>query len=68
MFVLGPSGLKVGRLLHWRERLEGLKQAGDWLGAFHAAMELYDGKAKVRHFQNSVLTWCSLDSHCLRGQ
>jgi hypothetical protein len=50
MFVLGPSGLKVGRLLHWKERLEGLKQAGDWLGAFHAAMELYDGKAKVRHF------------------
>lgn len=50
MFVIGPSALKVGRLLHWKERLEGLRQAGDWLGAFHAAMELFDGKAKVRKY------------------
>ncbi|EMS47517.1 Vacuolar protein sorting-associated protein 8-like protein [Triticum urartu] len=43
VYILGPSFLTVSRLLPWKERIEALKMAGDWMGALDMAMKLYDG-------------------------
>uniref|UniRef100_A0ACD5Z2U5 Uncharacterized protein n=2 Tax=Avena sativa TaxID=4498 RepID=A0ACD5Z2U5_AVESA len=43
VYILGPSFLTVSRLLPWKERIEALKRAGDWMGALDMAMKLYDG-------------------------
>ncbi|KAF7104037.1 hypothetical protein CFC21_104966 [Triticum aestivum] len=43
VYILGPSFLTVSRLLPWKERIEALKRAGDWMGAMDMAMKLYDG-------------------------
>lgn len=45
IYVLGPSHLVVSRLLPWKERIEVLRRAGDWMGALNMAMTLYDGEA-----------------------
>lgn len=46
LYLLGPSQLWRARLLPWRERIKALQDAGDWMGAFHIAMELFDGRAR----------------------
>ncbi|KAK4425213.1 Vacuolar protein sorting-associated protein 8 [Sesamum alatum] len=43
IYVLGPEHLIVFRLLSWKERIEVLRKAGDWMGALNMAMTLYDG-------------------------
>ncbi|PNT65776.1 hypothetical protein BRADI_3g02497v3 [Brachypodium distachyon] len=43
VYILGPNFLTVSRLLPWKERIEALKRAGDWMGALDMAMKLYDG-------------------------
>ncbi|KAE8804581.1 vacuolar protein sorting-associated protein 8 [Hordeum vulgare] len=43
VYILGPSFLTVSRLLPWKERIEALKGAGDWMGAMDMAMKLYGG-------------------------
>ncbi|CAI9090000.1 OLC1v1024674C6 [Oldenlandia corymbosa var. corymbosa] len=45
IYVLGPSHLLICRLLPWKERIEVLRRAGDWMGALNMAMTLYDGQA-----------------------
>ncbi|KAL3517335.1 hypothetical protein ACH5RR_024237 [Cinchona calisaya] len=45
IYILGPSHLVVSRLLPWKERIEVLRRAGDWMGALNMAMTLYDGQA-----------------------
>ncbi|KAH9613347.1 hypothetical protein KSS87_008185 [Heliosperma pusillum] len=45
IYVLAPTHLVVSRLLLWRERIQVLRDAGDWMGAFNMAMTLYDGQA-----------------------
>ncbi|KAG9455232.1 hypothetical protein H6P81_008136 [Aristolochia fimbriata] len=45
IYVLGPSNLVVSRLLPWKERIQVLHKAGDWMGALDMAMRLYDGHA-----------------------
>lgn len=45
VYVLGPMHLVVSRLLPWKERIQVLKKAGDWMGALNMAMTLYDGQA-----------------------
>ncbi|KAL9245443.1 hypothetical protein vseg_019100 [Gypsophila vaccaria] len=45
IYVLAPTHLVVSRLLLWRERIQVLRNAGDWMGAFNMAMTLYDGQA-----------------------
>lgn len=45
IYVLGPMHLVVSRLLPWKERIQVLRKAGDWMGALNMAMTLYDGQA-----------------------
>ncbi|KAE8703626.1 vacuolar protein sorting-associated protein 8-like protein isoform X2 [Hibiscus syriacus] len=45
VYVLGPTHLTVCRLLPWKERIQVLQKAGDWMGALNMAMTLYDGQA-----------------------
>ncbi|KAK2993311.1 hypothetical protein RJ640_006799 [Escallonia rubra] len=45
IYILGPTHLVVSRLLPWKERIEVLRKAGDWMGALNMAMTLYDGQA-----------------------
>ncbi|KAF7138427.1 hypothetical protein RHSIM_Rhsim07G0000300 [Rhododendron simsii] len=45
IYVLGPMHLIVCRLLPWKERIQVLRKAGDWMGALNMAMTLYDGQA-----------------------
>ncbi|KAF5732004.1 vacuolar protein sorting-associated protein 8 isoform X1 [Tripterygium wilfordii] len=37
--------LIVSRLLPWKERIQVLQRAGDWMGTLNMAMTLYDGQA-----------------------
>uniref|UniRef100_J3L970 RING-type domain-containing protein n=2 Tax=Oryza brachyantha TaxID=4533 RepID=J3L970_ORYBR len=46
VYILGPNFLTVSRLLPWKERIEALKRAGDWMGALDMAMKLYDGQTQ----------------------
>lgn len=46
IYLLGPTWLLRSRLLPWKERIQALQNAGDWMGALHMAMELYDGNAQ----------------------
>lgn len=45
LYILRPSQLVVSRLLSWKERIEVLHKAGDWMSALNMAMSLYDGQA-----------------------
>ncbi|KAK4848694.1 hypothetical protein QYF36_016176 [Acer negundo] len=45
IYVLGPMHLVVSCLLPWKERIQVLRKAGDWMGALNMAMTLYDGQA-----------------------
>lgn len=45
LYILGPTHLVVSRLLPWKERIQVLKKAGDWMGALNMSMTLYDGQA-----------------------
>ncbi|CAK7348627.1 unnamed protein product [Dovyalis caffra] len=45
VYILGPTHLIVSRLLPWKERIQVLRSAGDWMGALNMAMTLYDGQA-----------------------
>ncbi|XVF33081.1 hypothetical protein REPUB_Repub17cG0137500 [Reevesia pubescens] len=45
VYILGPMHLVVCRLLPWKERIQVLRKAGDWMGALNMAMTLYDGHA-----------------------
>ncbi|KAK4578132.1 hypothetical protein RGQ29_028320 [Quercus rubra] len=45
VYILGPMHLAVCRLLPWKERIQVLRKAGDWMGALNMSMTLYDGQA-----------------------
>ncbi|KAL5572209.1 hypothetical protein UlMin_021806 [Ulmus minor] len=45
IYVLGPTHLIVSRLLPWKERIQVLRKAGDWMGSLNMAMTIYDGQA-----------------------
>ncbi|KAL6123977.1 hypothetical protein ACLB2K_076493 [Fragaria x ananassa] len=45
VYVLGPTHLIVSRLLPWKERIQVLQRAGDWMGSLNMAMTIYDGQA-----------------------
>ena len=45
IYILGTMRLVVCRLLPWKERIQVLRKAGDWMGALNMAMTLYDGQA-----------------------
>ncbi|XP_057981031.1 uncharacterized protein LOC131166457 isoform X2 [Malania oleifera] len=45
IYLLGPTRLIVSRLLPWKERIQVLRKAGDWMGALSMAMTIYDGQA-----------------------
>lgn len=45
IYILGPLHLMVSRLLPWKERIQVLQRAGDWMGALDMSMRLYDGHA-----------------------
>ncbi|XP_057533278.1 uncharacterized protein LOC130811119 isoform X2 [Amaranthus tricolor] len=45
VYILAPTHVVICRFLLWRERIEVLRNAGDWMGAFNMAMTLYDGQA-----------------------
>ncbi|KAJ7963418.1 vacuolar protein sorting-associated protein 8-like [Quillaja saponaria] len=45
IYILGPMHLIASRLLPWKERIQVLRKAGDWMGALNMAMTLYDGQA-----------------------
>ncbi|PIN18586.1 hypothetical protein CDL12_08740 [Handroanthus impetiginosus] len=45
IYLLGPEHLIVSRLLSWKERIEVLRKAGDWMGALNMAITLYDGQS-----------------------
>ncbi|CAL1398837.1 unnamed protein product [Linum trigynum] len=45
IYILGTTHLVTSRLLPWKERIQVLRGAGDWMGALNMAMTLYDGKA-----------------------
>lgn len=45
IYILGPEHLIVSRFLPWKERIEVLRKAGDWMGALNMAMTLYDGQS-----------------------
>ncbi|KAG9149694.1 hypothetical protein Leryth_012420 [Lithospermum erythrorhizon] len=47
IYILGSMHLAVSRLLPWRERIEVLQRAGDWMGALYMAMTFYDGQAQA---------------------
>ncbi|KAL6495612.1 hypothetical protein OROGR_030175 [Orobanche gracilis] len=44
IYILGSEHLIVSRLLSWKERIEVLRKAGDWMGALNMAMTLYGGQ------------------------
>lgn len=46
IYILGPNHLLISRLLPWKERIQVLQRAGDWMGALDMAMRLYDGHAQ----------------------
>lgn len=46
IYILGPMHLLVSRLLPWKERIQVLQRAGDWMGALDMAMRLYDGRSQ----------------------
>ncbi|KAM3306258.1 hypothetical protein P3S67_013128 [Capsicum chacoense] len=45
LYKLRLSQLVVSHLLSWKERIEVLHKAGDWMSALNMAMSLYDGQA-----------------------
>nr|POE99212.1 vacuolar protein sorting-associated protein 8 like [Quercus suber] len=45
VYILGPMHLAVSRLLPWKERIQVLRKAGEWMGALNMSMTLYDGQA-----------------------
>lgn len=45
IYILGSMHLVVSRLLPWKERIQVLRKAGDWMGSLNMAMTLYDGHA-----------------------
>ncbi|KAL8494825.1 hypothetical protein ACS0TY_019127 [Phlomoides rotata] len=45
IYILGQEHFIVSRLLSWKERIEVLRRAGDWMGALNMAMALYDGQS-----------------------
>ncbi|KAJ0975965.1 hypothetical protein J5N97_017930 [Dioscorea zingiberensis] len=45
IYIIGPMHLIISRLLPWKERIQVLQKAGDWIGALDMAMRLYDGHA-----------------------
>ncbi|MCO5587402.1 hypothetical protein L7F22_041351 [Adiantum nelumboides] len=45
MYLLGPQRIYRAHLLPWQDQLKALQDAGDWMGAFHVGMELFDGRA-----------------------
>ncbi|CAA6655878.1 unnamed protein product [Spirodela intermedia] len=45
VYILSRMHLSVSRLLPWKERIQTLQKAGDWMGALDLAMRLYDGQA-----------------------
>ncbi|XP_051145472.1 uncharacterized protein LOC127261257 [Andrographis paniculata] len=45
IYMLGSEHLVVSRLLSWKERIEVLRKAGDWMGALNMAIALYDGQS-----------------------
>lgn len=45
IYILGPTHLIVSRILPWKERIQVLRRAGDWMGALNMAITLYDGQA-----------------------
>ncbi|PKA59981.1 hypothetical protein AXF42_Ash009665 [Apostasia shenzhenica] len=45
VYILGPMHLIISRLLPWKERIQVLQKAGDWMGALDMALRLYDGHA-----------------------
>ncbi|KAI3843581.1 hypothetical protein MKX03_022406 [Papaver bracteatum] len=45
IYVIGSMQLIISRLLPWKERIQVLQMAGDWMGALEMAMRLYDGQA-----------------------
>lgn len=45
IYILGPAHLIVSRLLPWKERIQALRKAGDWMGSLNMAMTIYDGQA-----------------------
>lgn len=45
IYILGQDNFIVSRLLSWKERIEVLRRAGDWMGALNMAMALYDGQS-----------------------
>ncbi|KAK9279894.1 hypothetical protein L1049_013577 [Liquidambar formosana] len=45
IYILGTVHLVISRLLPWKERIQVLRKAGDWMGALNMAMTLYDGHA-----------------------
>lgn len=46
VYVLGPMNLIVSRLLPWKERIQVLRSADDWMSALNMAMTIYDGQAR----------------------
>ncbi|KAH7431149.1 hypothetical protein KP509_08G032600 [Ceratopteris richardii] len=45
LYLLGPQRIYRAELLPWQARLKALQDAGDFLGALRAGMELFDGRA-----------------------
>ncbi|KAI3974389.1 hypothetical protein MKX01_031058 [Papaver californicum] len=45
IYVIGSMQLIISRLLPWKEHIQVLQMAGDWMGALEMAMRLYDGQA-----------------------
>lgn len=45
IYILGPAHLILSRLLPWKERIQVLRRAGDWMGALNMAITIYDGQA-----------------------
>ncbi|XP_078448390.1 transducin family protein / WD-40 repeat family protein isoform X2 [Wolffia australiana] len=45
VYILTRTQLVVSRLLPWKERIQTLHRAGDWMGALDLAMRLYDGQS-----------------------
>ncbi|CAN0889367.1 Vacuolar protein sorting-associated protein 8 homolog [Linum grandiflorum] len=45
VYILGTTHLLTSRLLPWKERIQVLRGAGDWMGALNMGMTFYDGHA-----------------------
>ncbi|PHT63542.1 hypothetical protein T459_32638 [Capsicum annuum] len=45
LYILRPSQHVISRLLSWKERIEVLHKADDWMSALEMAMSLYDSQA-----------------------